>query len=143
MDTLKRAQKYADFYKKLQQSTPKSAYEEFFDENTSFEDPFQKVQGFEPIHEIFLSMYEKLYNPKFEILEVVCSADVAYIRWSFHYALSKNAEEQSFVGVSRVSFQKNGKVATHIDYWDAATHVYEKIPLIGSLIRLIKRKLHA
>lgn len=143
MKTADLAQEYALFYETLLAHTPKENYALFFDEDSHFEDPFQKVQGLEAIHAIFVDMYSKLHNPRFIIGEVVCSDEVAYIKWDFIYAMTPKNQEQSFTGVSRVTFSKNGKIATHTDYWDAGQHVYEKIPLLGSLIRLIKRKLHA
>lgn len=137
------AKNYANFYKNLTVDSPKSEYEVYFDENSSFEDPFQTLQGFEAIHHIFVDMYEKLYQPYFIVDELISNDDVTYLRWTFEYARSSTHQRDSFVGVSRVTFSKNGKVDTHIDYWDAAQHVYEKVPLLGSILRFIKRKLHA
>jgi hypothetical protein len=31
-------------------------------------------------------------------------------------------------------------VAVHRDYWDAAEELYEKLPLLGSLMRFLKRQ---
>lgn len=143
MDTLAVANRYAEFYETLIKETPKEEYLLFFDEHSYFEDPFQKVHGIEAIHKIFTDMYEKLYEPKFIVDEVISSDNVAYIRWDFEYALSEKGSQEFFTGVSRVIFSEDEKVLSHIDYWDAASHVYEKIPLLGGLLRLIKRKLHA
>ena len=143
MDNVTLAHKYAEFYETLTKETPKEEYLKFFDENSYFEDPFQKVDGSEAIYKIFTDMYEKLYEPKFIVDEIIYSDNVAYIRWDFKYALSQKASQDFFTGVSRVTFSQNQKVSSHIDYWDAASHVYEKIPLLGGLLRLIKRKLHA
>jgi hypothetical protein len=32
-------------------------------------------------------------------------------------------------------------VTLHRDYWDAAEELYEKLPVVGGLMRLIKRRL--
>lgn len=45
------------------------------------------------------------------------------------------------VGVSHLRFAADGRVVYHQDYWNAADGLYEHIPLLGSLIRLIKRRL--
>jgi hypothetical protein len=29
----------------------------------------------------------------------------------------------------------------HLDHWDAAAQVYEQIPLLGSVLRVLRRKL--
>lgn len=57
--------------------------------------------------------------------------------------MDKNSKEDSFIGVSRVEFTPENKVARHVDFWDAGVNVYEKIPLLGSILRYIKSKVHA
>ncbi|MDD2790514.1 MAG: nuclear transport factor 2 family protein [Sulfurimonas sp.] len=142
MDTKLYAEAYANFYAKMNSSTSKEEYETFFDAYSYFEDPFQRVYGIDNIYAIFVDMYKKLHEPVFIIDEVVCSDNVAYIRWEFRYSLSPKHARDSFIGLSRVTFE-DAKVVSHIDYWDAAQHVYEKIPLLGSVLRFIKRKVHA
>jgi steroid Delta-isomerase len=36
-----------------------------------------------------------------------------------------------------------GLVTYHRDYWDAAEELYETLPLLGQLLRFIKKKLKA
>lgn len=143
MNTQALAKAYALFYENLSVDSKKEEYSFFFDNYSKFQDPFQKVQGLNSIHNVFVDMYEKLYEPLFTIDEIICSEDVAYLRWKFSYALSSKSKQESFVGVSRVTFTQSGKIQSHIDYWDAAENVYEKIPLFGSLVRFLKRKIHA
>lgn len=137
------AQKYVQFFDTLNKKTPLSEYKEFFDENSYFEDPFQKVIGIEKIYNIFQDMYAKFYKPRFEIHESVSQNGVTYIKWVFFYQMDEKSQVNSFVGVSRVVFNENGTVKEHVDFWDAGANVYEKIPLLGSVIRYIKRKIHA
>ena len=35
----------------------------------------------------------------------------------------------------------DGRVVEHRDYWDAAEQLYEKLPLIGGVLRLLKRSM--
>ena len=88
-------------------------------------------------------MYKTLYEPQFKVSEVMQQGLVAYLKWDFTFRLSPNDVQHSFEGVSRVEFSEDAKVLSHVDYWDAAFNVYEKIPLVGGLLRLIKRRLHA
>ena len=143
MDISTYARNYANFYEELTSSASIKEYENFFDDASIFKDPFQEVQGLKLIHNIFVDMYTKMHTSKFRVDEVICNNGVAYIRWDFIYALSDMSDTKSFQGISRVTFGDSGKVLTHIDYWDAGEHVYEQIPLLGSIIRFIKRKMHA
>jgi len=40
-----------------------------------------------------------------------------------------------------VTFDDNGLVVAHIDYWDAAQNLYERLPLIGWLFAWLRRRL--
>ncbi len=137
------AKAYGAFYERLTPETPLEEYAVFFDKKSSFSDPFQSVEGLLPIHNVFLNMYKTLHNPHFLVDEIVTKGDVAYLKWRFTYALKENATPQSFSGLSRVVFTASAKVLTHEDFWDAAHNVYEKIPLLGGILRFIKRRLHA
>jgi len=40
-------------------------------------------------------------------------------------------------------FAPDGRIAMHRDYWDAAEELYEKLPLLGSLMRWLRRRANA
>jgi hypothetical protein len=137
------SKQYVEFFENLNRKSQRGDYTKFFDENSYFEDPFQKVKGIDKIYFIFEDMYAKLYNPRFVIQECISNKDISYIKWKFIYSNDKQSKENSFIGISRVEFSKNGKVLKHVDFWDAGANVYEKIPVLGSIIRFIKSKIHA
>jgi hypothetical protein len=37
-------------------------------------------------------------------------------------------------------FSEEGLVSMHRDYWDAAQELYEKLPLVGGLMRWLKQR---
>ncbi|HTA64783.1 MAG TPA: nuclear transport factor 2 family protein [Xanthomonadaceae bacterium] len=45
------------------------------------------------------------------------------------------------VGITHLRFAADGRVTYHQDYWDSARGVYEHIPLLGSGIRAIRRRI--
>ena len=53
------------------------------------------------------------------------------------------ADEQSIRGCTELRFDSAGQVALHRDYWDAAEELYEKLPLLGALMRALRRRLKA
>ena len=44
-------------------------------------------------------------------------------------------------GSTYLVFGVDGRVVEHRDYWDAAEQLYEKLPLIGGVLRLLKRSM--
>lgn len=128
---------YADFFASLQSDFSEASFHSVFAKEAYFKDPFQEVYGISGIITLFRHMYTTLDHPHFEIIDVQGNDEGGYLRWMFYY------NNNVFEGVSHVLIGSDGKVVSHIDYWDAASHVYEKIPLLGFILRLIKARLKA
>ena len=47
---------------------------------------------------------------------------------------------QSLDGASHLRLDGQGLVAWHRDYWDPAEGIYEKLPVLGALMRWVKRR---
>lgn len=135
------AQNYANFFENIDEHTTIDEFRNYFDEKAYFKDPFHEVVGIDSIYEIFQKMYHNLYNPKFEIDEVIVNKTTAYIKWDFIFCFKNEKEIQRFSGVSRIVFNKEKKVISHEDFWDAAENIYEKIPLLKYFIKLVKNKI--
>lgn len=134
---------YCQFFESINQNTSIEKYKEQFNPNAVFKDPFHKVQGIDAIYNVFQKMYKNLDNPYFKVHEAIQKENVAYIKWGFYFSFKKDTIVQNFTGVSRVKFDDNGKVLEHIDFWDSAENIYEKIPFISHIIKFIKRRIVA
>jgi hypothetical protein len=40
-----------------------------------------------------------------------------------------------------VTVDDQGRVSLHRDYWDAAEELYEKLPVVGALMRWLRRRI--
>ena len=49
-------------------------------------------------------------------------------------------QETWSVGISHLRFGSDGRVVYHQDYWSAADGVYQHIPILGGLIRAIRKR---
>ena len=134
---------YTDFFSTLTPETPLSSYQEIFESDAIFEDPFQKVKGVENIYKVFQHMYQSLSDPKFDIIEIINKDNIMYLQWNFNFFRLGSSKPQHFMGVSRIEFNEKAKAISHIDYWDAASNVYEKVPILGTVLRFIKGKIRA
>ena len=67
------------------------------------------------------------------------------LTWEFHFRFQRFAPDQArcILGASHLVWNAAGQVSLHRDYWDAAEELYEKLPVVGGLMRLIKRRLSA
>ncbi|MDZ7829532.1 MAG: hypothetical protein U5K33_08640 [Halofilum sp. (in: g-proteobacteria)] len=66
-----------------------------------------------------------------------------YVRWrmTIRFRRFKRGIDTESIGVSHIVFDRDGRVALHQDFWDAAGGLYEHVPLLGGLIRKIRQRL--
>ena len=117
---------------------------ELYGADAHFKDPFNTVQGLPAIQRIFEHMFVTLEAPRFEIRDVVVQGDQCFLSWDFRFRLRRlRRDEQCIHGGSHLRFAPDGRIATHRDYWDAAEELYEKLPLLGGLMRWLKARAQA
>lgn len=107
-----------------------------------FKDPFNEVQGVPAIQAIFRHMFEQLETPRFQVTERVWQGDRCFLVWDFHFALRRwrPGTPQVIRGASLLVLAPDGRVQWHRDYWDAAEELYEKLPVIGGLMRWLRQR---
>jgi steroid Delta-isomerase len=108
-----------------------------------FKDPFNEVHGSAAIERIFAHMFHQLTEPRFVIVERAVDGDSAWLSWNLEYRLGAGKPVQTIHGASHLKFAADGRVSCHRDYWDTAEELYESIPLLGGVLRLIKSRLRA
>ena len=107
-----------------------------------FKDPFNEVQGLAQVQQVFSHMYVALDRPRFVVTERIVEDHQCSLNWNFEFYFRgrRNAVLQTIRGASHLKFNATGQVVYHRDYWDAAEELYEKLPLLGSLMRWLKKK---
>lgn len=108
-----------------------------------FKDPFNDVTGLDAITRIFAHMFEQLDAPRFEFEQQLASGRVALLTWTMHFRFRGERDAQVIRGATELRFDGEGRIALHRDYWDAAEELYEKLPLLGALMRWLKRRANA
>jgi ketosteroid isomerase-like protein len=122
--------------------SPQSAarIDEFYAADAWFKDPFNEVRGVAAIRRIFEHMFVQVDSPRFVVREVVAQGSDAFLTWDFRFRSRRLGDrEQVIRGASHLKFGADGRVSYHRDYWDAAEELYEKLPVLGGLMRLLKR----
>ncbi len=105
-----------------------------------FKDPFNDVTGLEEIRAIFAHMFVQVDGPRFVVTTRLMQGTQAFLSWEFRYRMKRYArDEQCIWGATHLVFNEAGLVTEHRDYWDAAEELYEKLPLLGALMRWLKR----
>ena len=115
---------------------------QYYAAQARFKDPFNDVTGIPDIRRIFEHMFVALIAPRFVVREQICQGEQCFLTWEFRFQFRnyRVGVEQVILGASHLVFDAQGLVVLHRDYWDAAEELYEKLPLVGSLMRWLKRR---
>jgi ketosteroid isomerase-like protein len=115
--------------------------DQFYAPDARFKDPFNEVTGVPAIRAIFDGMYRQVDRPRFVVTRSFGQGDEAFLAWDFVFRFKSDANrEQTIRGATHIQFSTDGRVVLHRDYWDAAEELYEKLPVVGSLMRWLKRR---
>ena len=111
-----------------------------YSEDVFFKDPFNEVHGLPEVTRIFSHMFEQVHGPRFVVTSHVLQSDQAFLTWDFLFRMKRfSSSEQCIRGATHLRFGPDGRANFHRDYWDVAEELYEKLPLLGSLMRGLKR----
>lgn len=107
-----------------------------------FKDPFNDIRGRDGLQAVFTHMFEQVDAPRFVVHERVVDASRVLLTWDFEFRFRRwrRGDTQTIRGASLLVFDAAGLVASHRDYWDAAEELYEKLPVLGGLLRWLKRQ---
>ncbi len=107
-----------------------------------FKDPFNDVRGVPAIAQIFQHMFDSLEQPRFVVTQQLQQGSDVFLRWDFTFRFRNFQRDQlqRIEGATHLKLDGAGLVTLHRDYWDAAEELYEKLPLVGGLMRWLKRR---
>ena len=116
-----------------------------------FRDPFNDLRGREAFAHCLREMLAQIGELQIVVTHVGPLSPAGsttdevqrhVLRWTFGGKLRALGNRPwSVTGLSEVWLASDDRVCAHIDYWDAARGLYEELPLIGALLRWLRRKL--
>jgi steroid Delta-isomerase len=114
---------------------------EVYAADVRFKDPFNDVQGIAAVQQVFSHMFVALDEPRFVVRDIIVQGDACFLTWDFIFRFKRFSRElQTIRGGSHVELDAQGRITLHRDYWDAAEELYEKLPVVGGLMRWLKRR---
>ncbi|MBT3065437.1 nuclear transport factor 2 family protein [Rhodoferax sp. U11-2br] len=115
---------------------------EFYEPQARFKDPFNEVVGIPAIQHIFAHMFVQLEQPRFVVTTQVLQGQQCFLTWEFRFCFKgfKTGQTQTILGATHLVLNEAGFITLHRDYWDAAEELYEKLPVLGGLMRWLKRR---
>jgi len=132
--------RFVEFYRVFSTEAIRKGLRGLYADGAYFRDGFKEVVGIEAMEDYFLKSAEGIQSCTFDIQEMAVHQGNYYFRWVMHLSMKRSPDDPiRTVGMSHVRYDAKGKVIFHQDYWDTGA-VYEKIPVMGAVIRWIKNK---
>ena len=137
---------YAAFLERLGPETI-AEFDRLLDHDVHFRDPFNDVVGKDRVKAIFKTMVDDLDDLSVEVDGIALAPtedgkEIGFLHWRMRGKLVRMSHKPFDVtGVSRVEMGDDGRVRSHVDYWDVAAGLYEKLPVLGPVLRWLRRRL--
>lgn len=111
----------------------------FYDNGIIFKDPIHEIESIVLLEEYFQKLNRNLKSGGFTFKNIEVTDHKCYLEWDMEVELYRPNKRVFSSGISVLTF--TNKVVHHRDYFDAGELFYEHVPILGSMIRFIKRKI--
>ena len=113
---------------------------ELYSHDVVFQDPFRRLSGLPALTEYFAELYRHVELSSFVFEDEVVQGNSAMLTWtmSLKHPRLKGGDVVTVPGSTHIRFRD--KVTYHRDYFDGGAMLYEHLPLIGLVVRMIKER---
>lgn len=132
-----------EFFKELNKDTM-HLVDEFYDRYVLFRDPLVEIHSRDALKQYYSRLYRNVREIDFDISYVIQENNNASLAWKMMLRADNfNGNKPVTVdGASIIKFGgSEGKAIYHRDYFDLGEFVYEGIPVLGGLVRIVKGKM--
>ncbi len=135
--------RFSLFFSALTPDNVRGLLREAYAPDVYFNDTLKEINGTDALEPYLLRSAEAVESCTVKILDVASNRGEYYVRWAMQIRFKKfrKGETQTSIGMTHLRFNSEGKVIFHQDYWDASANLFEKIPVLGGAIRMIKKRI--
>lgn len=111
--------------------------EELYADDVEFQDPLHRVEGLTALAAYFDKLNARIESADFTFGESVVTQDRAAVQWVMTARMRRPRQVLTVPGVSMLRF--DDRITSQRDYFDVGAMLYERLPLLGRLLRRMKR----
>ena len=116
--------------------------EELYAPGFEFQDAFHAIRGdFVALRAYFSRVLTALDESRFIVEDTATGDDGSYVRWRWEWRRRAKDPQKTVPGVTHLRFDADGRITHHTDLFDAAGGFYETLPVVGTMLRAIKKRL--
>lgn len=114
--------------------------DELYAEDVVFEDPLHRISGRTALREYFARMYAGVEEIDFDFGDCLVGPGQAMLTWTMHlrHRRLRPGEALALPGATHLRFA--AQAYYHRDYFDAGALLYERLPLLGGVVRAVRRR---
>lgn len=112
---------------------------ETYTEDIHFIDPVRSINGIENLTHYFSTLYNSVNKCHFTLNNSLSQDEQHSLQWVMKLQHQKIAKNQEIVieGASFIKYDKD-KIIYHQDYYDLGALIYEKLPVLGVVIKKVR-----
>lgn len=114
---------------------------DLYSEGIVFKDPLHELHGIAAVRDYFARLYDGVRHCRFTFEDQVVQGNTAMLVWTMQLEHARLCKGQllHLPGASHIRFGE--KIVYHRDYFDVGALLYERVPLLGPIVRKIKARL--
>ena len=137
-------QTFCAFFNKLDK-TCTGNLDTVYTEDVIFDDPIHHFEGITSLEAYYRSLYDNVTSCRFVFHQSQRQDDSAFITWTMQLVHPRldGGKPVEVDGCSHLRFADDGsgRVSQHRDYFDVGAMLYERLPILGRVVKGIKQRL--
>ena len=135
--------RFIELFGNLTAETVRAKAKSVYAPDAYFNDTLKTLIGAETIEAHLVRSAEAAEQITVDVVDVAEASGNYYLRWvmDVRFKSLKKGQVVRSIGVSHIRFNQAGQVVLHQDYWDAASGLFEHIPVLGWVLSSIKNRL--
>jgi hypothetical protein len=104
-----------------------------------YRDPTMDSKGIDAVTASMHKWFRDLDGIQFRITGGAVDGLVLYSHWIMTFRIRKLPKRLwELEGMSRITFEEDGKISDQVDYWDSSP-MLESVPILGKIVTMIKK----
>jgi hypothetical protein len=134
--------RFTNLFSELSPERIRERVRDVYADDVYFNDTLKEIRGIDALEGYLVESAEAVESCTVDVEDVASHDGNYYVRWIMDIRFKRFAQGKTTrsIGVSHLRFDARGKIVLHQDYWDAASGLFEHVPLIGYGIRKIKAR---
>lgn len=109
--------------------------------DVQFRDPLHEGRGVDAMQRGLKALLDNVDDTRFAIRGIATTERTAFIAWTLTFRRKSRRSLWTITGVSEVRLDPQDRVSNHVNHWDSGGQIYEHIPMLGGLMRTIRRQI--